>query len=317
MFLYELTNLQFRGVERSATPDGFVADTVLFNCNDFKCVLRHVDNYDQIIKEISSRNGSAITATLEIDSLNNLVMDESGTDDFADAVCELLSLATKNTVYWVGRTRFDAGGRVASSTTRNHIAQRARPLLQGWRLIPDFVALPEKVFRAELSYFLGTVAPAYVNALRSQGLSLAIAWILDSEHQSTVDMMYVAAFIAIERLRVSFLKRNTLPTFIHENWIQLLDRGLAHEIIVTIESRVGTLTDTQKELLSKKLRSLNDPPAAVELEALCNQLGVTGFEKDMSNLRNNLFTLGDSAVLIFQKRPSYTISCRTSLTYVC
>src|ERR1019366_1688032 len=53
------------------------------------------------------------------------------------------------------------------------------------------------------------------------------------------------------------------------------------------------LLKSQKRMLTTKLLSANTAPAAVELEALCKQLGVVGFEKDMSDLRNRLVHTGE------------------------
>jgi hypothetical protein len=248
--------------------------------------------YDDTIKKIDDGKGSAVTATLTVRSAMNQSLAENATDDFADAVCELLSFAKKNTVYWIQRTRFSEAGTVVTSVSRDFIARKLRPFRSGWALIPDFVVLPEHMFRCELSYFLNSVLPLYVRQLRAEGLDKAIAWILDSEHQTTVDMMYLSAYIAIERLRVNFLDRNSLPTMIGKDWSHLLETGLMDDIIAAIENRAGGLSDSQKQLLLRVLRNANHPPAAVELEALCQQIGVKGYEKEMSELRNKLVHTG-------------------------
>jgi hypothetical protein len=119
-----------------------------------------------------------------------------------------------------------------------------------------------------------------------------IWWIIDSEHQTTVDMMYISAYIAIERFRAKFLKRDVLPVMVRPDWAQLLQNGLFDEIVKTIEKRIGALSDSQRKVLFGVLRNANNPPAAVELEALCKQIGVTGFGKEMNELRNKLVHTG-------------------------
>jgi hypothetical protein len=215
-------------------------------------------------------------------------MSPDAADTCADALCELLSLATKNTVYWVRRVGRDENGSETCDYFRS--IGKARDFHSGWSLIPDWVAMPEGHLRAELAYFLGSVATNYVQQLR-QGLQLPIAWILDAEHQSTVDMMYLAEFIAIERLRVSFLPLKGLAV-IREDWQKLLNEGVSQEVIAAVERHVGKLTEQQVAALVSKLRAANNPAAATELEALCRHLGVVGFERDMGELRNRLVHTG-------------------------
>jgi hypothetical protein len=175
MFVFELANLGFGGAEvtEKITADriGYRKDKIRVLYDDLECTLHQVDDYEDRIKSIENEKGSAITATLTIRSLANRELDEKTTDDFADAVCELLSFAKKNTVYWTRRTRFDAAGKVVTSITRDYILGRLRPYRSGWSLIPDFVVLPEHLFRCELSYFLNTVMPLYVSAQCEQSTS--------------------------------------------------------------------------------------------------------------------------------------------------
>lgn len=296
MFVFELANLGFTGAEvtEKITADDRIArrDKLRILFDDLECTLRQVDDYEDRIKSIENEKGSAITAALTVRSLTDRELDEKTTDDFADAVCELLSFAKKNTVYWTRRTRFDAGGKVVTSTTRDFMVGRLKPYRSGWSLIPNFAAVNESRNRCEFSYFLNSVLPLYVNKLRAEGLQQAIWWIIDSEHQTTVDTMYVSAYIAIERLRATFLKRDSLPTMIRADWSQLLESGVFNDIVKIIENRAGVLSDSQRKLLFRVLRNANNPPAAVELEALCKQIGVTGFEKEMSDLRNKLVHTG-------------------------
>ncbi len=296
MFVFELANCGFTGAEVTKKIIGerivYRKDKIRILYDDLECTLQQIDDYEDRIKSIENESGSAITATLTIRSLTNRALDEKTTDDFADAVCELLSFAKKNTVYWTRRTHFNTAGEVVTSLTRGFIVSRLKSYRSSWSLIPDFAAVTEGWGRCELSYFLNTVTPLYVSKMRAEGLQQAIWWIIDSEHQTTLDMMYVSAYIAIERLRAKFLERQSLPSMIRTDWGQLLESGLFDDIIKTIETRAGALSDPQRRLLYRVLRNANNPPAAVELEALCKQIGVTGFEKEMSDLRNRLVHSG-------------------------
>jgi hypothetical protein len=295
MFIFEIANLGFRGAEvtEKVTANGIVyrTDKVRVLFDDLECTLQQIDDYDERINTIEN-GGWAVTARLTIRSLTNRELGEKASDDLADALCELLSFATKNTVYWLRRTRFDAAGRMEMSVTRQHIVGKLRPYRSGWSLIPGYAAVDEHWNRCEFSYFLNSVFPQYVNKLRAGGLQSVIWWIIDSEHQTTVDMMYISAYIAIERLRAKFLKRDALPVMMRHDWVELLQNGLFDDITTTVEKRLGGLSDPQKRALFGVLRNANNPPAAVELDALCKQIGVTGFEKEMNELRNKLVHTG-------------------------
>ena len=125
-----------------------------------------------------------------------------------------------------------------------------------------------------------------------QGLGSVIAWILDSEHQPTIDMKYVADFIAIERLRTKFLDRAFISAPIVVDWQKRIEEGLGDRILNVVEETVGTLNEQQRRLIISRLRSANTPPVALELEALCGQLKVVGFDKEMGELRSKLVHTG-------------------------
>jgi hypothetical protein len=254
MFTYEITNFGFSGNEvTESVSDGRISwakDKVRFLSEDLECTLQQIENYDAILKEIINREGSAVTATLAVRSISNRKLDDRETDNFADGICELLSLANKNTVYWLRRRKSISAGQEYPEIMRGRLSIKLRSYLNGWSLIPDFVALPDKGGRAELGYFLGSVSSRYVQRLRTEKLGLVIAWIIDAEHQSTIDMAYLAAFIAIELLRVNFLKRASLPSVIHGNWARMLRDGLADKLLATIEAETGTLGDFQKRASS-------------------------------------------------------------------
>jgi hypothetical protein len=293
-FWYELTNLEFAGNEITETQkNGHVIlkkDRLRFLCDDYMCELKQLEDYDSLIKELRDRSGSGVTSTLTITSLGGQSLDETKTDDFADAVCELLSLATKNTVRWVRRTNCDAARNETRSVTRK--VGRLSSFQSGWSLIPDFASMGDGTARCELAYFLGSVTPRYVRQLRAQGLGLAVAWILDSEHQPTIDMKYIASFIAIERLRTSFLNRATVTCTIATDWNERISQGLGDRILNVVEATVGTLNEQQRRVIISKIRSANSLPVALELEALCGQLRVVGFDKEMGELRSKLVHTG-------------------------
>jgi hypothetical protein len=292
--LYELTNLEFMGLEITERRDSqhvsLRRDRLRFLCGDCSCELQQIEDYDAVIEQLRTGGGSGVTYTLAVESLSGQVLEDTKTDPFADAVCELLSLASKNSVRWVRRTSFAATRVEIQSTTRS--VGKLSSFQSGWSLIPDWVATEDRSARHELSYFLGSVTALYVQNVREQGLGLAIAWMLDSEHQSTIDMKFVAAFIAIERLRTKFLDRAALPASIVSDWNERIDAGLGSRILSVVKETCGALNEQQMRLIISRIRSANTPPAALELEALCRQLKVVGFDKEMTELRNKLVHTG-------------------------
>jgi hypothetical protein len=293
---YQLTNLLFSGVEitETNTDEGtsWSKDKLRFFCENYLCVLQQVEDYDEIVREARNLKGTVITSTLTISSSDGDGddLDAEKTDAFCDAICELLSFATANTVCWVQRTRLGMGGDALQRYSRT--VGKLSPLRSGWSLIPNWVSMKDGTARSELAYFMGSVSPLYVRTLRGTGLGLVLAWIVDSEHQGTIDMQYIAAFIAIERLRAKFLDRARVPAAITADWQEHVDNGMGDRIIEVVEEIIGPLEGQQKKLIISKVRSANNPPAALELQALCQQLGVAGFEKDMGELRSKLVHTG-------------------------
>jgi hypothetical protein len=105
-------------------------------------------------------------------------------------------------------------------------------------------------------------------------------------------MKYLAVFIAIERLRTKFLNRAAVPVAIATDWNERISQGLGDKILNVIETTLGTLNEQQRRLIISRVRSANSPPVALELEALCGQLNVVGFDKEMGELRSKLVHTG-------------------------
>jgi hypothetical protein len=292
---YDLANLAFTGIEitvrETAHSVSHKLDKFTFAVPGYSCELQQCDDYDAIVRKLKDTGGSAVTSTLTIRGFPGQALRETEIDDFVDAVCELLSLASKNTVRWTRRTTLDSNKNKVLRLTR---AVRLSSFQDGWSLVPDLVGLsPSVPPRCELAYFLGSVLPVYLQTLRTQGLRVAIEWILESEHQGSIELRYMSAFLAIEKLRSKFLNRADVPVTIAADWKERIAGGLGGRLIGVVEESVGPLTDQQRQILISKMGSANAAPIPVELDALCRQLGVRGFEKDMSELRNRLVHTGD------------------------
>ena len=282
-YVYSLTNLEFEGPDITTYPDNsWRRDTLTFPYRNLSCQLKQAAEYKNIIEQLSEEHSAGITAHLTITGDNALPL--ATADELADAACELLAFATKNTVYWVGR-EITPALEGAPHLLRRSLGGRARNFHPGWSIIHDLV-VTENGHRPELQMFLSSVFERYVDGLRAK-LQVPLTWINESEHVGFVDLRFITLYIAIERLRIEFLPKSAI-NYIHADWQQLLDGELAIEIVRVIESRTGALSAEQKRALISKLRSANTPSAPVLLDELCLGLGVNGLEREMGVLRNRL-----------------------------
>jgi hypothetical protein len=204
-------------------------------------------------------------------------------DDLVDSICDLLSFAKKNEVYWTGRTVYD-GDQELSRYLRG-LGGRVRDFHSGWSIIDD-VVMTETGHRDELQLFLYAVLERYHEQFREK-LRTALLWIAEAEHFGFVDLQYMCLYMAIERLRLDFLSKKP-KNFIHSDWQAMLDGDLGVEILAIVRQKMGTLQLEQEPSLLSKLRDANSPPAYIMLEELCKELGVKGLEKEMGELRNKL-----------------------------
>ena len=282
-FVYSLTNLEFEGPEVTKYADGsWRRDTLTFPYRNLSCQLKQAAKYKEIIDQLSEEESAGITAHLTITGDDALSLTTA--DELANAACELLAFATKNTVYWVER-EITPALEDAPHRLRRSLGGRARDFHSGWSIIQDLV-ITENGHRPELQMFLSSVVERYVDVLRAK-LQVPLTWINESEHVDFVDLRFITLYIAIERLRIEFLPKST-ANYIHADWQQLLDGELAMEILAVIESRTDALSDEQKRTLVSKLRSANSASTSFLLDELCLGLGVNGLEKDMDILRNKL-----------------------------
>src|ERR1700729_1983802 len=128
--IYRLTNLHFLGCRVTGYPDGsWLRDTLDFTYKDVQGTLQQVEDYQEIIKELSKTHGAGITATLTLEGDHERSQEEM--DEMADAACELLAFATKNEVFWAQRQTFDEYGQLVSGYGRT-LGARVRDFHGGW-----------------------------------------------------------------------------------------------------------------------------------------------------------------------------------------
>ena len=280
--IYELTNLHFEGPEITTYPDGsWRRDRLSFKCKSIHCVLLQATEYRELIEELRQTHGAAITATL---TLTGDIRTLHEADQLADSVCELLSFATKNTVFWIVRENPDS---VDNGPIRLHrsLSGRARNFHAGWGIISDVVVTMTE-HRPELKMFLEAVLERYIDQLRDT-LQTALTWINEAEHHHFIDLKFISLYIGIERLRIDFAPKS-IVSYIHARWQTMLDGQLQKDVITAIEAATGPLSAEQRKAVVSKLRQADTPPATFPLEQLCLQLGVSGLDKEMSVLRNKL-----------------------------
>jgi hypothetical protein len=282
--IYRLTNLHFLGSRVTDHPDGsWSRDTLDFTYKDVRGILQQVEDYKEIIQELSETHGAGITAMLTLESDHERSQKEM--DELADAACELLAFATKNEVFWVQRQTFDENGQLVSGHGRS-LGARVRDFHNGWSIIHDVVFTKDNGHRDELQIFLNAVFERYFDELRER-LKLPLLWIAEAEHFGFVDLNFMTLFIAMERLKNEFAPKNK-PELIHLDWQKMLNGKLAENILRAVRDEVGQLTLEQEKAIIGKLRGANTPAAGVLLDEFCQSLGVTGLEKDMAELRNKL-----------------------------
>jgi hypothetical protein len=249
--------------------------------NPFNVPLLQVAEYREIIEELRQTHGAAVTATLVLAN-DNLILKDA--DQLADAVCELLSFATKNTVFWIVRENPNS---LDNGPIRLHrsLGGRARNFHAGWGIISDLVVTTTER-RPELKMFIEAVLEHYIDQLRAR-LQTALTWINEAEHHHFIDLRFISLYIGIERLRIDFAPKSTV-SYIQADWQKLLDGQLQKDVLKIIEAETGQLSAEQQKTIISKLRQANTPPATFPLEQLCQQLGVSGLDKEMSVLRNKL-----------------------------
>lgn len=282
-FIYGLTNFEFLAPEIVTSPDGsWIRNKLTFPYKNMICCLEQAPNYKQIIDQLSKEHGAGISAYLTITGDDSLSCDTA--NELADAICELLAFATKNTVFWIDREVISPL-EGESSFFRRSLAGRVRNFHSGWSVIDDVVNT-EAGPRFELKVFLSSVFEKYFDILRTK-LKTPLLWINESEHLGFVDLRFITLYIAIERLRIEFLPKSSY-NYIHVDWQNKLNGQLALDILTLIENSVGNLSEDQKRTLISKLRSADSPSSMFLLDELCRGLGVTGLERDMNTLRNKL-----------------------------
>jgi hypothetical protein len=282
--IYRLTNLHFLGSRVTDYPDGsWSRDTLDFTYKDVQGKLQLLEDYKEIVKELSETHGAGITATLTLESDHERPQEEM--DELADAACELLAFATKNEVFWAQRRTLDEGGQLVSGHGRS-LGARVRDFHDGWSIIHDVVITKEGGHRDELQIFLNAVFERYFDELREK-LKLPLLWITEAEHFGFVDLNFMTLFIAMERLKNEFGPKKK-PALIHPDWQKMLNGKLSETILSAVCEEVGRLAPEQEKAIIGKLRGANTPSAGVQLEEFCRSLGVKGLEKDMAELRNKL-----------------------------
>src|SRR5260370_569411 len=187
-FVYSLTNLEFDGPDVTKYPDGsWRRDTLTFTYRNLSCQLKQAAEYKEIIDQLSEEHSAGVTAHLTITGDGDLSL--ATADELADAACELLAFATKNTVYWVER-EITPALEGAPHLLRRSLGGRARNFHSGWSIIHDLV-ITENGHRPELQMFLSSVFERYVDVLRRK-LQAPLTWINESEHVGFVDLRFIA-----------------------------------------------------------------------------------------------------------------------------
>jgi hypothetical protein len=287
-FDYRLANCVFAVGSHSTSYDHrFSRDALELNVDGVKLRATKLESYQKVVELAKQAKTAAVTANLLISGATS----KAEADILANAFCELLSFATKNSVRWLSReSAADAG------TETEFMSPQVFPLRTSWSLIPDISGDG----RLQLYDFLATALPKYRDLKDRLGLPETIGWLLDSEMTSAIQPKFLLAFAAIERLRSRILKGIKAPALISPEFNELIDLELGDQIINLISNALGTLDDSTTVIVRKKLKDLNRPPISASLDALCEHFGIKASTKKMSHLRSRLIHAGDSEGFEFQ-----------------
>lgn len=259
--IYQLTNLLFTGPETTTYPDGsWRRDRLSLRYRSLHCVLLQVTEYRDLVEELRQTHSAAVTATL---TLTGDICTLHEADQLADSFCELLSFATKNTVFWIIRENPDSVDKGPIRLQRS-LSGRARNFHAGWGIISDLVVTTTE-HRNQLKLFLEAVLERYIDQLRGK-LQTALTWINEAEHHHFVDLRFISLYIGIERLRIDFAPK-TASSYIHVDWQKMLDGQLQKDVLTAVEAATGPLSAEQQKAIVSKLRQANTPPATFPLGA--------------------------------------------------
>jgi len=236
-------------------------------------------------------NGSSgITSTL---TLTPLVQTEIIRCDFlADSICQILTLAQRNTVDWIAREEIDNTGQIFRIYLRN---ADLLPYQSACTLIP-YDSL-KKFIEGSLAYYI-------VNQ-RDKHLKRTVRFLVEAEHHPVVDVKYALIYMAFECLRVNWLpKIAKTGELISKNYIQEINDSLGTEIIEMIEERLNiSVNDDKRGRIIGKLKDANEPvlTAKEAIDRFLSSFSLEGQSAKLSKLRSSLYHRGSIGNLLYRE----------------
>ena len=240
--------------------------------------LRRVDDYESVTVQVRTLKRIDITAELEVE-----LPDPETSETVADDICSLLSIASGTKVQWIRRTDLTQSLDVVRSCHDYRVTKPYCPL-------PVIDPRP----RQDLSLFLTTTLPTYVQRRESWGLS---AGLLDAylDAKSETDYLQVRGVklaVVMEMLKESFLQVS--------GYQQLnMPKGKFHTIVRCIKTELKRphhdLEKRQRDVAYRNLEGLNRIPFGDVLDALCSKLQLNVPKRDRTlfvQCRNSLIHTG-------------------------
>jgi len=184
---YEITNFEFTGCEKTIHPKGgWKLDHFSASFEGYTFIIKQLENYKEIIEEIKKNKTSAITAEIVVKAKLN---DKENLYKIITNICEILSLATGNSVVPITEKHFSNDKFVWSRTT----SMRVDSFRSGDQLIPH---LPPETIRE----FAIKTYPNYTKLKEDLGLNVLINYYLLMKSNPILDVRCLLGFILLECL---------------------------------------------------------------------------------------------------------------------
>ena len=239
--------------------------------------LRRVDEYETVARRVQTLKDIDITAELDIQ------VDPERAETVASDICSVLSVACGTKIQWIRRTDLTQSGHPVRSC---HCSRVTKPYC------PLPVIDPRQ--REDLSLFLATAMPTYVQRRESWGLAAGLfdAYLDAKSETDYLQVRGVKLAVVMEMLKESFLQVS--------GYQQLnMPKGKFRTIVRCIKTELKRphhdLEKRQRDVAYRNLEGLNRVPFGDILDALCSKLQLNVPKRDRTlfvQCRNSLIHTG-------------------------
>lgn len=292
-YRYFITNLKFSGTQPTTTKHGnrmSVRPSKLpLDVMGHKIFLEWAPEYKKVIQELEADRQAQVTAVL---TLKALAQDPVVTsEELAEDICTIMSLASGNHVAWIETRRYDAQGRRLSS---RHRASVTRTYVPHPLLDPNDGAGLQNFAREGLQALrkwdeeLGTETDP-------RPLRNAIRLALDARTELTyLQSRTLAAVTVIELLTSKLMTKRRTAHLVPEDVFRKVQMAVTSVLCNTLKELV--YSDTVFQSMKAKLAELNRVTLREQLRKLIAEAGVGVDEQELDRfikVRNSIVHTGD------------------------